>query len=485
MKIKLITVLILLFYFFPNYEIYSQNNKINVLEFFNDGKIDFPSLNNYLKLNDKTIRNLQSVNYNQFQKVSDSNSRLDSVIAYDENGNEYISINSYTPDRQLASAVKKIKYGQSPQWENDSKESLEYDTDGNKVSSVYETWDGNQWVNSQRYSYGYDANGNMTFFEWGMWDGNQWSNGFKFTMTYNSNGFLVMEIYHVWDGTAWSDNLKTSYTNDSNGNIITEIIEGWYGTQWENLNRYSFTYDTNGSMITELHEHWAINQWVTNNRFFYTYTLNELLTKVQETWQGSEWVNFSQHLYTYDLNGNRLSLLYQIWNNSQWVDEWRDIYTYDSNNSCMTGIHQKWVSGNWETRYWSLDFKSYYANRLFIYYCSHFTAYYSTVTGIDNDGDIFAEAYSLSQNYPNPFNPSTTIKYSIPSVQTTRRVDCTLKVYDILGKEVATLVNEQQQPGDYEVEFDATDLLTGRQGLSSGIYYYQLRTGEFVQTKKC
>ncbi len=86
--------------------------------------------------------------------------------------------------------------------------------------------------------------------------------------------------------------------------------------------------------------------------------------------------------------------------------------------------------------------------------------------------------FSLAQNYPNPFNPSTTIKYNIPSEGTGLALSAvTLKVYDVLGKEVATLVNEEKPAGNFEIEFDATHL-------SSGVYYYQLRTGEFVETKK-
>ncbi len=80
--------------------------------------------------------------------------------------------------------------------------------------------------------------------------------------------------------------------------------------------------------------------------------------------------------------------------------------------------------------------------------------------------------YSLCQNYPNPFNPNTNIQYEISSKQFV-----TLKVYDVLGNEVATLVNEEKPAGNYEVEFDASNL-------SSGVYYYQLRSGDFVQTKK-
>ncbi|MCW8811897.1 MAG: M14 family zinc carboxypeptidase [Chlorobium sp.] len=88
--------------------------------------------------------------------------------------------------------------------------------------------------------------------------------------------------------------------------------------------------------------------------------------------------------------------------------------------------------------------------------------------------------FSLGQNYPNPFNPSTTIKYSIPTViasGTTQSQLVTLKVYDVLGNEVVTLVNEEKLAGTYEVEFSA-------QNLPSGIYFYKLQSGNFVETKK-
>jgi hypothetical protein len=80
--------------------------------------------------------------------------------------------------------------------------------------------------------------------------------------------------------------------------------------------------------------------------------------------------------------------------------------------------------------------------------------------------------YTLSQNYPNPFNPNTLISYRLPVTS-----NVTLKVYDVLGNEIATLVNEEKQPGAYEVEFDATDL-------TSGIYFYQLKAGNYLETRK-
>jgi hypothetical protein len=82
------------------------------------------------------------------------------------------------------------------------------------------------------------------------------------------------------------------------------------------------------------------------------------------------------------------------------------------------------------------------------------------------------ENFELSQNYPNPFNPSTKINFSIPESNTV-----TIKVYDALGKEVATLVDKEMPTGNYSVDFNASDL-------SSGVYFYQLKVNNFIQTKK-
>ena len=88
--------------------------------------------------------------------------------------------------------------------------------------------------------------------------------------------------------------------------------------------------------------------------------------------------------------------------------------------------------------------------------------------------------YKLEQNYPNPFNPSTKIRYTIPFVSLNaveRSVPVTLKVYDILGNEVATLVDEDKEPGIYEVEFVQTNL-------ASGIYFYRIQLADFTEVKK-
>ncbi|NNG27665.1 MAG: T9SS type A sorting domain-containing protein, partial [Ignavibacteriaceae bacterium] len=95
------------------------------------------------------------------------------------------------------------------------------------------------------------------------------------------------------------------------------------------------------------------------------------------------------------------------------------------------------------------------------------------VTSVEDDenGTIPTD-FSLKQNYPNPFNPTTIISFSIPQSS-----NVIIKVFDLLGNEIAKLVNEEKLAGSYEVEFNVS-------GLPSGVYFYQLEAGSFIETKK-
>ena len=94
------------------------------------------------------------------------------------------------------------------------------------------------------------------------------------------------------------------------------------------------------------------------------------------------------------------------------------------------------------------------------------------ITSVDENLNSTSTAFSLFQNYPNPFNPTTTIRYEIPD-----QGIVTLKVYDVLGREVTTLVNKEQPQGNYEIVFDGAEL-------TSGIYFFRINVGRFIATKK-
>jgi hypothetical protein len=96
----------------------------------------------------------------------------------------------------------------------------------------------------------------------------------------------------------------------------------------------------------------------------------------------------------------------------------------------------------------------------------------TNVTGISTNKSNVPTSFSLEQNYPNPFNPTTTISFSLPS-----KSFVSLKVFDITGREVATIVSEEMSSGTYSRLWNAANV-------SSGIYFYRIQTGSYTQTKK-
>jgi hypothetical protein len=181
------------------------------------------------------------------------------------------------------------------------------------------------------------------------------------------------------------------------------------------------------------------------NCVFYrtTYIYDELLHLVTERddyrWGENDWQPSQWRYYERDRSGNLLCFR----------SLWQDGRPYDSNLS------------------WSDQFGEYYA-----FSGNDITVHYAMPTEVAIEKPRVAEQYSLDQNYPNPFNPATTIKYQIPS---TSRV--TLTVFDILGREVATLVNEVQDAGFKSVQWEAG-------GVASGVYLYRLQAGSYVSTRK-
>ncbi len=94
------------------------------------------------------------------------------------------------------------------------------------------------------------------------------------------------------------------------------------------------------------------------------------------------------------------------------------------------------------------------------------------VTGVEQVSNTLPKEFKLQQNYPNPFNPSTTIEFALP-----KRTSVKLQVFDLLGRKIMTLLDEELQPGEYKVTFEA-------EGLPSSVYFYHIQAEGFVHTKK-
>ena len=227
-----------------------------------------------------------------------------------------------------------------------------------------------------------------------------------------------------------------------------------------NNDKYSYTYDGNNSQIEALQQTWGVSAWVNQGKDSYTYDGNNNRTEqLHQTWVVSTWVNYFRWSYTYDGNNNPIEELTQNWDGSTWVNSGKDSYTYDGNNNQIEWLQQFWDGSAWLN-----------TSKIIYSYI---------ITDIEEfEGAV--NTYSLSNNYPNPFNPSTKISWQSPVGS-----NQTLKIYDLLGNEVATLVDEFKPAGSYEVKFDAS-------GLTSGIYFYRLQVSDpesssgqgFVETKK-
>ncbi len=162
-----------------------------------------------------------------------------------------------------------------------------------------------------------------------------------------------------------------------------------------------------------------------------------------------------------DVNGN---LLWEITFSSPNEDRAYDIEQIDDNGFILTGM--------WGFRQ-NVSFSDAFLMRLEP----------DVPTGIGQSPTVDVSGFELFNNYPNPFNPATILRFQIPQRNLSDRGLTTLTVYDVLGKEIKTLVNEAFAPGSYEVRWDGTD--NAGQAVSSGVYLYQLRVGNaYVQTRK-
>jgi hypothetical protein len=220
--------------------------------------------------------------------------------------------------------------------------------------------------------------------------------------------------------------------------------------------RYLYTYDGNNNEAEFNFQSWNGSAWVIYWKYLNTYDDNNNLTQyLFQGWDGSAWVNVidgEKVSFTYDGNNYQTEYLFQFWDGSAWVNRERGSYTYDVNNNLIEYLGQ-----TWDGSAWVLSDKSLLT--------------YAPVTAINEDLSS-VNSYSLSNNYPNPFNPSTKISYTIPE-----RGNVSLKVYDLLGGEVAQLVNGEVEAGSYDISFNAVNL-------PSGIYFYKLQAGSFAETKK-
>lgn len=324
------------------------------------------------------------------------------------------------------------------------------------------------------------------------WDGSTWS---KVDLGNAAGQLFSIEVIGENDIWAVGEGVGPGAPDPN----VTNLVIHYNGTDWEGVDipspggRTNRLTDVNGSSSNDV---WLVGYYRNSGSLF---------TSVIFHWDGNTWTlednpnpPFQNFLYAtistrpdnmYAIGRNDAQSLVQHWNGTGWeifnlpgISKF-DMDYADENHIWGTGYDivmwngQEWVAEtlpgvtNMNLRgvdvvhsgsVWAAG-----GSDEIPYLVAHRTEATSVSNDLTNPIDFI-----LEQNYPNPFNPSTKIKYAIGS-----RQYASLKVYDVLGNEVATLVDEEKEVGIYEVNFNASEL-------TSGVYFYKLQAGSIVQTKK-
>jgi len=348
-----------------------------------------------------------------------------------------------------------------------------YNTQRKLSSYVHSTWDGNKWIPDWREIKTYNSEGKLLTSINEDQFGNQWKPNTRQTYTYDSLGQQVNYLIELRKDEQWNNSIKNSSIYDSLGNEIESISENWVDTCWLYSSKITISYLENGLKASYLIEEWSENKWNKDIEGVFEYDAHENLIKTTvRQWNGTEWLNSVRGGFTYE-NNNITEQWIQIWDSTQWINSDRMVFSYDENGCRKNGRYEIWSNEHWLPAIGPIVFDITKEFRIgFI--TNEINFYYSSTTEVDEEENLLT-TFKLYQNFPNPFNPTTKIKFSIPTVKTPYMAS--LRVFDVLGKEVTTLVNEEKSAGEYEVQFDGS-------GLPSGIYFYQLKAGDYVETKK-
>jgi hypothetical protein len=265
-------------------------------------------------------------------------------------------------------------------------------------------------------------------------------------------GSYIVTVVNVEDlaGNIIAQSNTAEYSRIPPDSLIMLPIEDVYGVIQEPDHTPEKTIDGLGALGGDPDSRWAAEPMPEE----LTFDLGSIRKVCKTRLSFYNWNN--GRIYTYSIsvssdNNNWITIIPQA--TSALQEEWT-IDEFSTIDARYVRVHffnnnQSDWAGLWEGEIWGIN-----------------------LTPVDPVSGSLPNKFSLGQNYPNPFNPSTTISYSIRAASIV-----TLKVYDVLGNEIIRLVNEEKSEGDYDVHFDAT-------GLPSGIYFYRLQAGSFINTKK-
>ncbi|MBU1680133.1 MAG: T9SS type A sorting domain-containing protein [Bacteroidetes bacterium] len=384
-----------------------------------------------------------------------------------------------------------------------------YDSTGSILSSSYQIKTDNVWEYMLKKIYTYNNYGQRVeeFIEQFNIDLHRWVNSSIHIYVYDDSGYMVLDSSSYWSlsENKWNNSGLVNYSYDLEGNVSSYFIEWWNGSQYINTYRYSYTYGINGEVSTLVNEIWEDSQWIKQIKNEYTYNSdNQLEERTRSSWIESGWTLSSHTIIEYNSFGIT-SIRDEYWNGISWALTHSVVLVYDENGNLISRIYERMECNHygdhcwWQSSRTSFDYDDDDKMRAIVFADSidgfewertagsiyigdsidrhaifgyTFSFQYSLATNIDGELDPKLNQFSLEQNYPNPFNPNTMINYTLY-----KNSHVKLSIYNILGQEVAVLVNGIKHSGNHQIVFHANNL-------PSGTYYYRLISDKITSAKK-
>ena len=401
---------------------------------------------------------------------------------------------AYNTNDDSTKALYKIYNDTTGKFENSLLDEYTYDTSNNVTKNLTTIWNKGtgQFDNFSQLLYSYNASNLETEHYSQNWMNNGWVNSYKMITNYDSQNRETEIINQNWGASAWVNYDRTSYSYGQAMQPTLELFQNWDGSNWVNVDQYVYTINNN-NISTEVYQVWMNGQWADSTKDIYSYDSNNRPSQmIEQIYRGGNWIDTTKTLFTYHSSSTALdfaSMVEQAWDGANWVDQYQTVYTYNASNQVTEYLIQMWTGTDWmnnfrirstfdsngnmvrmTTDYWLVASWSSFLSQTNTFTQSRPT---EVPTPIERNGIASVPArFELLQNYPNPFNPSTVIQYKLAKTGMVR-----LTVYDLTGRQVATLVNRTQGSGSYLVRFNAAQL-------ASGIYFYRLQTEEFSQIRK-
>gem|GEM_PF-2930681 len=248
------------------------------------------------------------------------------------------------------------------EWINTMRLSYSYDVNGNIVSQLYESWNGN-WINNQRSLNSYDNRNNRTSRSIQTWNGNYWTNAFNWIYAYDDNDNLLTELIQTVSDTSWNDIILHTYNYNAYNYNISKLEQKWISGNWENEVLDTFSYESDTILIRQLQQQWLGTNWINSMRYTYSYNENsDWTSRLKETWQ-NDWTNSQWITRTFDAHNNRIGELIQVWEGT-WENDYRNLLAYDNNDNRIEYIIQFWDGETWA--YYYKDNRTYDPNHFMI-----------------------------------------------------------------------------------------------------------------------